>query len=673
MYLREFIMNKKFTFFIYDVIHAVDKVANTYSKDEMYEYQTRLMVAIVGVLTIASNISVIFLSLIWKISSFDVIYHTILTLAFYFLLMLIKNLKITNELKIHLASLICGVEYLTIFFILYEKLTFTYWFTLLLIIIPIIMMSDRIMFIYIIGVSILTFGLSVGIYYYSLINIDYSYLLGAFFVFFLITLMLLGTKIGYSKVVKSRVDNLRLISSQMEKIEIKEKELRDKNKELVKVAFYDDLSKLPNRKNMIIITNAYVESGSDFVLININVDNFKVVNDTLGHNVGDKLIQEIAKRLNNNIDKDDILGRVSGDEFVILKTAGTDKQSVEKFAKQLIELLKINFYIDNYDIRITCSAGIAMFPYDADNVDELILAIDSALYSAKHRGKNQISFYDEEMKNNLVENLKLEAAILKALERKEIYLAYQPIVSCMKGNIKSLEALARWNSKELGNISPAVFIPIAEKTGAIVDIGKFIIEESVAMVSRLEKEFGLEIKMSINLSILQLKKSNFVEEVLEITRKNGVNPSSVIFELTESLFLDNDIIVVDAISQLRDLGFYIAIDDFGTGYSSLSYLVDIPTNILKIDKTFIDGVGSSSDKETLVGALVQVAHSLDMNVTCEGVEEREQVDFLRSISCNYIQGYYFSKPLSESDLRKWIIEREENRKIKKLDIENRAS
>ncbi len=662
-------MNKKFTFFLQDVFFAVDRIANTYSMSEMYHYQTKLMLAIAGILAIVSNISVILLSFIWDISAFGVAYNFVQTLIFYFLLMIIKNLKLSNDFKIHITSIMFCIEYITIFFVLYEKLTFTYWFTLLLVIIPIIMMSDRIMFIYMIGVSILTFGLSIGIYYYSLINIDYTYLVGSFFVFFLITMMILVTKIGYSKVVKSRVDNLRIISAQMDKIESKEKELISKNKELVKVAFYDELTNLPNRKNMILITEAYIKSGSDFALIVLNVDNFKSINDTLGHVVGDKLLEEIAKRLRNNIDKDDILGKLSGDEFVILKTSGAHKASVEKFVKQLVELKKVSYYIDNYDIRLTCSAGIAMFPNDADNLDEIILAVDSALYNAKSKGKNQISFYDEDLKNSLVENLRIEAAVTKALEREEIYLAYQPIVSCEEGSVKSLEALARWNSNELGNVSPAVFIPIAEKTGAIVDIGKFIIEESISMISKLQNEYDVQVRMSINLSILQLKKSNFVGEVMEIMQKYDVDTSSVIFELTESLFLDDDLIVKRAINDLRELGFYIAIDDFGTGYSSLSYLVDLPINILKIDKTFIDGVDSSGTSGTIVSALVQVAHSLDMEVTCEGVEEKGQVEFLQSVNCNYIQGYYYSRPLKTLDLIKWI---NDQKKENKLDISNIA-
>ncbi len=649
-------MGKFFTFFIYDIIYCVDKISNCYTYEEMRDYEIRMMIGITGLLSFIASAIVLILSLFWDIDSRGLMIHTIVTLCYYVFFMFMKNSDMSINSKIHLTSLIISIEYLTLFVLLYSKLTVTYWFMLLLIVIPITVMSNKITFYYIVAVSIITFTASIFMNIYNIVTVDYTNVVGAILVFSLILAMLLLIKVSYVKILSSRLEHINLIDKQKITITENEQKLIEKNKKLLRLAFYDELTGLPNRRNVLDTINDYINADKRITLVCFNIDNFKEINDVLGHNIADDLLKEVSKRFQISLNKDDILGRLSGNEYGLLIPRDLDNKAISKYIYQLMELQKTSYHINNYEINITFCAGIGSFPNDAANLSELIIAVDSALYEAQKNGKSSLAFYDENIRDRLLENLNMENYILKALEKEEFFLHYQPIICCEAGCVKSVEALCRWNNETLGLVSPAKFIPVVERIGIINELGLWIVQEAARMAKKLERDCDREVRMSINVSVIQLQRGDFVQKAKEIVDALGVPSNQIIFEITESVFSEDASVVKKAILEMHNEGFYVAIDDFGTGYSSLSYLANLPIDILKIDKSFIDVIGSSKKNETIVEALVSVAHVLDVEVTCEGVEEEKQMSYLRSIDCNYVQGYYYSKPIQENELIAYVNE-----------------
>lgn len=429
----------------------------------------------------------------------------------------------------------------------------------------------------------------------------------------------------------------------------------DKGKQKVnQLSTEDPLTGLPNRTYV----QSYLSSkiagspSNNFSLLFIDLDNFKIVNDSLGHEVGDIFLKETANNLRTTLRGEDFLGRMGGDEFIVIIPGEKIETEVFQIAKRLSDSISNPVIYRNKEIRITASFGITQFPKDGTTTTELLQRTDMAMYRGKALGKQHITFYNDEMQKSVEKQLDIENELHFALENKELYLVFQPQFSANKKELRGYEALARWNSHKLGAVGPSDFIPVAERTGDIVPIGKWIIEQAC---SEYSKTFaGVEDKpiLAINISARQFQDPDFVDSVKRIIKKTEMDTHFLEFEITESVCIMNPEIILGIFAQLKNMGIEIALDDFGTGYSSLSYLSSLPFDIVKIDISFTRKILTTPPEKNLIQTIITMAHQLNLKVIAEGVEVKEQLDYLISNDCDYIQGNYFSLPIN---LRKELI------------------
>lgn len=420
---------------------------------------------------------------------------------------------------------------------------------------------------------------------------------------------------------------------------------------LDQLAFYDSLTNIYNRRQF----NAMLEKTCasslryqrQFALLLLDIDGFKQVNDTLGHEVGDCLLKAFAKRLEQNTRKSDFVARMGGDEFAIVMPEIQHTKDPGKLAKNLIKALSKPYAIGRHKVVASASIGIVCYPAASKKIDALLKNADVALYKAKAKGKNTFQYFTQELNDEYDRRAAIELALVDAVANKEFCLHYQPRVSLVTEEVIGCEVLVRWNSPQLGNIPPNVFIPIAEENNLIEEIGLWIIDAACQQLmlwrkeQLVKKDFGL----AINVSPYQLKNQQFPDKAMALVKKSKVPLGLIEFELTESAFLGRSEQLEKSLLQLCDLGILFSIDDFGTGYSSLSRLSDLPIKILKIDKSFVFEVSTNKTYAGIVKAIMALASTLDLEVVAEGVETKEQADFLVGQGCLYAQGYYFHKPL----------------------------
>ena len=442
-------------------------------------------------------------------------------------------------------------------------------------------------------------------------------------------------------------------------------ELEDKQKILVKQrdildysAHYDSLTGIPNRLHFVEKLKQLIEhnnkTAEPFAVWFIDLDRFKEINDSFGHSIGDGVLQEVAIRLENAIDKESV-ARFGGDEFAIIVENAQDKSDSEVIIKRFIDLLAAPMDIDGYEIFITCSAGASFFPNEAQSAEELLRNADSAMYQAKIEGKNTYQFYSEEMTKRVLERVTLENSLRKALSNNEFILYYQPQVDMSNEHIIGFEALIRWNNPEHGIISPVKFIPIAEETGLIIEIGEWVIEEaSRQMMEWINKGLSPGY-IAVNISGKQLMHGNLEKIIPNILKRNGCSPALIELELTESIIMNNPEYSKNILTQLAESGFQLAIDDFGTGYSSLAYLKNLPINKLKIDKSFVDNIPQDQADCEIVKSIIHLAKGLKLNIVAEGIETKKQGQFILKEGCRIAQGYYYFKPLPAEEVRLLLI------------------
>ncbi len=423
------------------------------------------------------------------------------------------------------------------------------------------------------------------------------------------------------------------------------------------MAFYDSLTKLPNRTLFMNKLNdqlelVYSKSAKGAVFF-IDLDNFKNINDTMGHDYGDKLLVHLAKQFENLIDEKDTICRLGGDEFIILHPYVKESE-LEYYAKRFLDLFNKTLNIDNKQMFITASIGVALYPKDGTDTNTILKNADSAMYKAKELGKNRFILFDPQMYLKLERKTCIERILRSAIENNELSINYQPQYDAQKNEIFGFEALLRLNSKELGFVSPLEFISVAEECGYITKISRWVINESCKQtVKWLNRGYKFK-SMSINISSVDIQQSDFLESIKDILKSTGINPNIIELEITETVLMQSLDSSINILEKLMEMGIRIALDDFGTGYSSLNYLGRIPISTLKIDKSFIDNITSSKKKESMINNIIQMAHSMDLKVVAEGVETKEQLSILKDRDCNYIQGYYFSKPLPESEIEKLL-------------------
>ncbi len=440
------------------------------------------------------------------------------------------------------------------------------------------------------------------------------------------------------------------------------------------LAYYDLVTGLPNRAHLYDMISLALNRGhqksNKFALLFLDLDHFKQVNDTLGHNAGDLLLRQVSSRLKEAIRRTDTvarteegeknkklaetIARLGGDEFVVLLDQVDRVEDAAYAARRICTELAKSFNLDGHEVSITTTIGISIFPADGDTAEELLKHADVAMYHAKEQGRNGYQFYSQSIHNLALERFALERDLRKSLETDGFHLEYQPKVALKNGAVTGLEALVRWNHPERGNVSPADFIPLAEETGLIVPLGEWVLQTACEqMVEWLDAGIPPFI-MAINCSSIQLVRTDMAVVIKNALDSTGLNPAYLEVELTESLLLEDVEEGINILQALKDLGLHVSIDDFGTGFSSLSYLKRLPVDKLKIDQSFIKDLTTDPGDAAIVTSMITLAHNLDLTVIAEGVESAEQLGFLRAERCDEIQGFLISKPLPADTFAEWI-------------------
>jgi len=416
------------------------------------------------------------------------------------------------------------------------------------------------------------------------------------------------------------------------------------------LAYYDALTGLPNRtllQDRLAKALASARRRNDKVaLLFLDLDRFKDINDSLGHSLGDLLLQEVAARLKTWGREQDTVARLGGDEFLITLSQVKDVPDAAVAAERLMDAMTAEFIVQGHSLKVSCSLGISIFPEHGADGETLIKHADAAMYCAKDNGRNNFQFFTPEMNDQVVERLTLENGLRLALEKEELFLVYQPQIDIATGRITGLEALLRWQHPTLGLVPPDKFIRIAENTGLIMPIGEWVLRTACSQARKWQEEGLLAVPVAVNVSAVQFRQDGFCELIGRILCETGLASQYLELELTESLLLSNAHVTFSVLQDLRAMGLKLAIDDFGTGYSSLSYLKHFPVSKLKIDRSFVRDVAVNPDDAAITTAIISMAKSLNLKVIAEGVEDEAQMSFLRAHQCDEIQGYYFSRPLT---------------------------
>jgi len=427
------------------------------------------------------------------------------------------------------------------------------------------------------------------------------------------------------------------------------------------LTYYDPLTGLPGRKifeeQLEMAISHSKRNNEGLAIMMIGIDKFKYVNDVYGLAIGDLVLRMFAKRIKESLREEDIVCRVTGDEFAIFFPEIESQKQVVKFAEELLGIIKKPYNVNSEeDIYITASGGLSFYPKDGDNRETLIKNSNIALHRAKQRGGGTYQLYSSIMKEELLEQLEIEKMMVHAIEREEFYLHYQPIINTKNMEIIGMEALLRWEHPVLGAIEPNKFIPIAEENGGIIALGRFALREAALQNKEWQKRGYKKIFVSVNISLRQFQDQNFVNMVKSVLEETGLEPQYLGLEITESIVMENEEYTLRVLKELKDMGVKTAIDDFGTGYSSLAYLDKFTINALKIDKSFILNICNGENKRTIASTIIDLGHNLGLKVTAEGVESKEQLQYLIKNGCDSIQGYYFSRPINKEEAEKMLIE-----------------
>ncbi len=425
------------------------------------------------------------------------------------------------------------------------------------------------------------------------------------------------------------------------------------------LANFDDLTGLPNRnlfKDRLQHSIERAQRAKQYVaLFYLDLDDFKRINDTLGHKIGDELLKVVAERLNTCVRKSDTVARISGDEFALILEGVDDTESAAYTAEKIIESMNTYIMLDQHEIFVTCSIGIVLFPVDTKNTEEMLKDADAAMYQAKGLGKNRYQFYKPEMNTRSLEQLLLETSLRRALNKEEFFLHYQPQLDVQSGKIVAMEALLRWQHPEKGILPPVDFIPLLEETGLIVPIGEYVIRAACQQNMSWQQQGMEPCIVSVNLSAKQFDDPGLIDKIERILAETGLNPSYLELEITESSIMRDVESCIEKFRILDAMGISIAIDDFGTGYSSLSYLRQFPIDTLKIDRSFVVDAICSADGLAIPRAIIGMAQALNMKVVAEGIETSEQLKVFSREQCHSIQGYYFSRPLSVDKMTELLL------------------
>lgn len=436
------------------------------------------------------------------------------------------------------------------------------------------------------------------------------------------------------------------------------------------LAMFDPVTNLPNRNALNArITQAVARAervNSGLAVLFLDLDNFKIINDTLGHDAGDELLHQVAARLSSAIRSADTVFRLGGDEFTVLIEDIPESSAAGVIATTLINALQLPFNLINREVYITTSIGISHYPEDSHHFKTLLKNADTAMYHAKSRGKNNFQFFSAEMNSKAQKRLEVETSLRRALENNEFETFYQPQVDQRTGEVVGMEALMRWRHPERGLVSPAEFIPIAEETGLIVPMGAWILKQSCLQCREWHAAGFPDLKIAVNLSGKQFNQENLAAQIAQILQETQFDPAYLELEITESAIMETSNHAIDILNQLRQMGLSLSIDDFGTGYSSMNYLKRFPISKLKIDRSFVMDIPHDTEDGAITEAIIALAKALDIAVVAEGVETAEQAEFLSQRECHLVQGFYYSKPMPSYMASAFLVENASAKKTLQL-------
>ncbi|MGZ4030766.1 MAG: bifunctional diguanylate cyclase/phosphodiesterase [Tumebacillaceae bacterium] len=474
---------------------------------------------------------------------------------------------------------------------------------------------------------------------------------------------------NFDKVVAiKRKDELGMLADRVDvmssNLQIYTKELRDKTEENLFQANHDSLTGLPNRRYFREILQTALkqaeQSNEQLAVMFIDLDRFKNINDTLGHSVGDVFLQQVAIRLADCLPDGGTISRHGGDEFTLILPHVGEMREAEEVAERIIETMTDPYHLLGHELFSSISIGISMYPSDGDDLDTLIKNADMAMFLAKEQGGNNFKIYNTKLNESAHERMVLETKLRKAVERGELQLNYQPKLDLATNRITGMETLVRWNNPDLGFISPGVFIPVAEETGLIVEIGEWVLRTACAQNKAWQDAGYAPLRVAVNLSARQFVNHDLVQTVRNVLQETGLDPNWLELEITESILMQNTEEIIATLHVFKQMGIQIAIDDFGTGYSSLSYLKRFPIDSLKIDQSFVRDITDDLNDAEIATAIISLGHSLNLKVIAEGVETTAQQNFLVGKLCDEMQGYLFSRPLTTGDFEKLLQRRAEN-------------
>jgi diguanylate cyclase (GGDEF)-like protein len=383
----------------------------------------------------------------------------------------------------------------------------------------------------------------------------------------------------------------------------------------------------------------------------IDLDRFKTINDAMGHSTGDLVLKEIARRLESCLRAGDVLARLSGDEFIALLNDLPYNKFASHIADKLLQVCAVPVKIASREFFITASIGICIFPNDGGSLEDLQKNADMAMYKAKHAGGNNFQYFTKEMNTEAHEHIQMESMLRKAIANNEFILFYQPKLDLGSGKVTGVEALIRWDSPDVGMISPNKFIPLAEETGLILQIGEWALREACKTAKSWQTEGFDPISVAVNLSPKQFRHKDIAQLVASVLKESGLEPEYLNLEITETAVMDNVETAIQRLTEIKGMGVEISVDDFGTGYTSISYLKRFPIDVLKVDQSFIKGIPQNTDDVAIVSAVIAMAHNLGMTVVAEGVETEEQMQYLAEHACDMIQGYFISSPLPANKVK----------------------
>jgi diguanylate cyclase (GGDEF)-like protein len=440
---------------------------------------------------------------------------------------------------------------------------------------------------------------------------------------------------------------------------------RKRAEEQVKhLAFHDTLTGMPNRllfndRLDMAVVQAH-RSQQKLATLFLDLDRFKVINDSLGHSVGDELLRRIAERVSGCIREGDTVARLGGDEFTVLVPAISHEEDAAKIARKILEVIRLPFFIDQRELFVTTSIGVALYPSDGADAETLLRNADTAMYRAKDQGRDNYQLYTPAMNSKALERLSLESRLRQALHNDELVLYYQPLIDLRSGQVRGAEALLRWRHPTLGLVPPAEFISLAELSGLIVPIGHWVLRTACAQVRSWHQMGFPNLSVAVNLSPRQFQQTDLVHQVTDALERSQLPAGALDLEITESNAMQNAEVSISTLGSLKDLGVSLSMDDFGTGYSSLNYLKRFPIDRIKIDQSFVRDITQDPDDAAIAIAVIAMAHSMQLSVVAEGVETEEQLAFLRRNLCDEMQGFLFSPPVPAAEFEKLL---KTNRKL----------